>query len=57
MRIEKTTPIKVIADNGMILTNGEVFSTAGGYIQLGKNDKPENWYEITEAEYQEILKE
>lgn len=45
---------KITADEGMVLTNGEAFSKE---VFLGKNDKPENWVEITEAEYEEILKE
>ena len=38
----------------MVLTNGEAY---GKTIYLGINDKPENWYEITDEEYEEILKE
>ena len=45
------------ASEGMVLTNGEVFSEVGGLIYLGCNDKPENWYEITEEEYNNILEE
>ena len=45
---------KITADDGFWLTNGQgVYSKE---IYLGKNDKAENWYEITDAEYQEILK-
>ena len=35
------------AKDGMVLTNGEAYSSVGGYIQLGVNDSPDNWYEIT----------
>ena len=46
---------KITADEGFYLTNGQgVFSKE---VYLGKNDKAENWHEITEDEYQEILKE
>lgn len=45
---------KITADEGMILTNGETFSKE---VFLGKNDKAENWYEITEAEYAKIIAE
>ena len=45
---------KLTAAEGMILTNGEAF---GKEIYLGKNDSAENWHEITQAEYDEILKE
>lgn len=39
---------KITASSGMWLTNGEAY---GKTIYLGVNDKPENWYEITEEEY------
>ena len=41
---------KLTAEDGMTLTNGEAF---GKEIYLGKNDKPENWQEITDAEAEE----
>ena len=40
----------------MVLTNGEAYSSVGGSIYLGVNDKPENWHEITKAEYEELTK-
>lgn len=53
--IETTIEIKKLtASDGMILTNGEAY---GKEIYLGKNDSAENWHEITQAEYDEILKE
>lgn len=45
---------KLTASIGMTLTNGETFSKE---VYLGKNDKPENWYEITDREVEEKLKE
>ena len=45
---------KLIAANGMVLTNGEAY---GKEIYLGCNDSADRWREITEAEYQKILKE
>lgn len=45
--------IKITATEGMTLTNGEVFSKE---IYLGKNDKAENWSEITDAEAEERQK-
>lgn len=45
------------ADDGKVLTNGEAYSSVGGAVYLGKNDNPENWHEITEAEYEEVLAE
>lgn len=44
----------LIAEKGFILTNGQAF---GSGVELGRVDKAENWHEITEEEYQEILKE
>lgn len=45
---------KITASAGYVLTNGEAY---GKEIYLGCNDKPENWYEITEIEYMELTKE
>lgn len=46
---------KIVADEGFVLTNGQgVYSKE---IYLGKNDSALNWYEITEYEYEQILKE
>ena len=45
---------KLTASNGHVLTNGEAY---GKEIYLGKFDTPDNWHEITDAEYAEILKE
>ena len=54
--MKKTTIelIKLTATEGMVLTNGEAY---GKEIYLGCNDKPENWHEITDAEYEAILAE
>jgi hypothetical protein len=57
MRIETLEIQQIIADEGMILTNGEAYSSVGGRVSIGKNDSIDNWHEITEEEYQEILKE
>ena len=54
MTKETITSIKLIASDGMILTNGETF---GKEVYLGTGDSPDNWSEITEAEYNEIQKE
>ena len=45
---------KIIAEDGKMLTNGDAF---GKEIYLGKNDKIENWYEITEEEYNRIIEQ
>lgn len=44
---------KITATEGMVLTNGTAYSKE---IYLGVNDSIENWHEITEEEYSEILK-
>lgn len=41
--------VKLIASDGMILTNGEAY---GRVVFLAINDSPDNWHEITEAEYE-----
>lgn len=45
------------ASEGMVLTNGETFSSVGGSIYLGVNDSVDNWHEITEGEYNRIKAE
>ena len=52
MTQETITRIKLIASEGMVLTNGEVY---GVEIYLSDTENPNNWYEITVAEYEEIL--
>ncbi len=51
MITENITLTKLIASEGMTLTNGEVF---GKEAYLGRNDSPENWYEITDEEAKKI---
>lgn len=43
------------AGEGMVLTNGEAFSSVGGSVYLGINDSFDNWHEITEEEYNEMV--
>lgn len=50
--IIKTTVLK--SDNGKILTDGTIY---GRTIYLAKNRSPEEFHEITEAEYEEIQKQ
>ena len=52
MKISTIELRKLTANDGMVLTNGEAY---GKEIYLGKNDSPENWHEITDAEYEAIL--
>lgn len=53
MKQETITSIKLIASENMILTNGEAYGTE---VYLGIGDNPDNWHEITEEEYAEVLK-
>ena len=43
---------KLTASDGHVLTNGQTY---GREVYLGKNDKAENWSEITQAEYDAIM--
>lgn len=54
MKIETIELRKITANKGMVLTNDVTYSSVGGSVYLPNNDKPENWHEITETEYQEI---
>ena len=54
MITSKIELVKLVADEGMTLTNGEAF---GKEVYLGKNDKAENWHEITDAKAEEIQAE
>ena len=48
----KITLRKLTASKGYVLTNGEVY---GKEVYLGVNDSAENWHEITDAEYAEVM--
>ena len=39
--------VKLEADEGMVLTNGETYSAV---VYLGIYDSPENWHEVPENE-------
>lgn len=43
---------KLTASEGYVLTNGDVY---GKEVYLGVNDSAENWHEITDAEYAEVM--
>ena len=47
MKILNENPIHIIADEGMMLTDGETYSTE---VWLGNLDSPENWQEIPETD-------
>ena len=52
MKQETITLTKLIASDGMVLTNGEAF---GKEVFLGTGDSADNWHEITEAEAQKLI--
>lgn len=54
MKKDSITMIKLTASEGHILTNGENFARVAF---LPSNDDGSMWYEITEAEYEKIIKE
>lgn len=54
MRTETITRTKIIASEGMMLTNGETY---GSEIFLAEGVRAEDFYEITVAEYEKILEE
>ena len=51
---EVITKVVITADDGKILTNGETYAKK---LVLGDWDKAENYHEITEEEYNEIMVE
>ena len=54
MEIQTVTVNVIKADEGKILTDGEVF---GRTIYLAKGRTADEFHEITEAEYEEIQKQ
>lgn len=46
--------VKLVATEGMILTNGEAY---GRIVHLAVGSSPDDWYEITEAEYEARMAE
>lgn len=51
MKTQTVSATVLCADEGKILTDGEVY---GRTIYLANNRSPEEFHEITEAEYNEI---
>ena len=57
MKISTIQMQKLQAGEGMVLTNGEAYSSVGGYVYLPENSDASKWHEITEAEYDRIMAE
>jgi hypothetical protein len=55
MKISTIELKKLTPSEGMTLTNGKIFKKDDVY--LGCNDNPDNWYEITDAEAEERIKD
>ena len=51
MRTDKITQIILTADEGKYLTNGETY---GKTVVLPENANPNEWYEISDVEYEAI---
>lgn len=54
MKTETIEIRKLIASDGMTLTNGEAY---GREVYLGKEDSPENWHEIPDEEAERLQRE
>lgn len=54
MKTEILTTTILKADEGKILTDGEIY---GKMIYLAKNRSADEFHEISEAEYEEIMKQ
>ena len=54
MKTETIVIQKLVASDGMTLTNGEAF---GKEVYLGCNDIADNWYEIADAEAEQMQAE
>lgn len=57
MKISTIELRKLTASEGMVLTNGTSFSSVGGDVYLGCNSSPDEWWEIPEWKYKQILEE
>lgn len=54
MKVETITQTVIRASESYMLTNGVAY---GESVVLGVGDSPNNWHEISLAEYEEIMKE
>ncbi len=54
MITETIEMIKLTASEGMVLTNGDAY---GKEVYLAQGGSPENWQEISDAEYEKMREE
>lgn len=52
MQIINSTPVVLIADENMVITDGSAYGTLW---YLAENRSPEEFYEITREEYEELM--
>ena len=50
MKIETIKMQKLQATEGFVLTNGEAYSSVGGYVYLPEDADASKWYEIKAKE-------
>lgn len=55
MKISTIQMQKLQASEGMVLSNGEAYSSVGGYVYLPEDADASKWYEISEQEYNKIM--
>ena len=53
-KILDLNPRMLLADEGKTLTDGEIYSPV---VYLGKNENPDNWQEIDQAEVPQEMEE
>ena len=53
-RVLDLNPRMLVADEGKTLTDGETYSQV---VYLGRNENPDNWHEIDQAEVPQEMEE
>lgn len=55
MKMQKIELRNLIPSEGRVLTNGTDYCDHEKGIYLGVNDSPDNWWEISQDEYEAIM--